>query len=188
MTPDRYQFLQALKAQGIRRAIPNVSESTARMICFFIKMKKAKTVLEIGSANGYSTIWLGDAVESTDGKVTSLELSEPAYKEALANISEAGLSNTIELQLCNALDFLKDHTIQYDVIFLDARKGQYHIFWELIKPLMHADTLVIVDDVIKFKHKTHFFDEAMEKETDFDSYVIPVDGDDGVMLIQRSEP
>ena len=182
-TISRFKFLQALKTQGLTRGIPNISQSTAQMIHFFVTMKKARSVLEIGSANGYSTIWLGDAVEAVNGKVLSLEIGEHSYKEALANIAEAGLSATIELQLCDALEFLKDHKTQYDVIFLDARKGYYHLFWELIKPRMHSETLVIVDDVIKFKSKTQAFDDAIKKETDFDFCVIPVDGDDGVMLI-----
>ncbi|HEY5714437.1 MAG TPA: class I SAM-dependent methyltransferase [Candidatus Gracilibacteria bacterium] len=190
MYETRQSFLETLKEHGIKNKIPNISEETAGFLQFMIWLKKAKSILEIGACNGYSTIWLADATEAFDGHVTSFELSKPQYEEALENFKKAGLSDRITLRLG---DFTEEAVVgqwcsddtQYDLIFMDGQKSDYHVFWELVKPMMHEQTLVIVDDVLKFKEKCQMFWDAVEGETDYVSHIVQTDEDDGVMLLQR---
>lgn len=186
MNREREKFLRELKMSGLQRKIPNVSETTANFLHFLVRTKQAKRVLEIGGANGYSTIWLADAVEPFHGKIISYEISEPSYLEALENFKKAGVETSIELHHADANELLEKEVEPFDVIFIDGWKKQYHLFWAIAKKLLAPNGLVIVDDVIKFKHKTAEFDAAIEQEEDFEYCVMPVDGDDGIMLIQRT--
>lgn len=186
MNTEREIFLRELKVSGLQRKIPNISETTAQFLHFLLRTKQAKRVLEIGCANGYSTIWLADAIEPFQGKIVSYEISEPSYIEALGNFKKAKVENSIELHLADANELLEKKIESFDVIFIDGWKKQYHLFWAIAKKLLAPNGLVIVDDVIKFKHKTAEFDAAIEQEEDFEYCVMPVDGDDGIMLIQKS--
>lgn len=165
--------------------IPNISEQTAEILHFFIKLHQPKNLLEIGAANGYSTIQIASVLEEIGGKMTSYEISEPAFYKAKENIEKAGLNQIVDIHFGDALELLKNSKQKFDFIFLDARKAHYHLFWELIKSIMSNNALVIVDDVIKFSEKTKEFSTIIEGEKDFMNIVIPVDGDDGVMLIRR---
>ena len=197
MDPKRLSFLEDLKTRSEAENVPNISRLNAKFIHFLARMKQAKNVLEIGTANGYSTIWLADAVEPFGGHVTSIDLSTPAHNAAVKNVQDAEISN-VTLIHANAKDVMQnlyEKKIQntppdkgeggFNLIFIDARKGDYPIFWELAKPLLAEDGLVIIDDVIKFPEKTQAFHEHMATETEYEQVIIPVDGDDGVMLVQQ---
>jgi len=185
MKAERIKFLADLKAYGIENNIPNVSENTAKMLHFLVSMKKAKSLLEIGCANGYSTIWLADAMEQNGGKMFTCDVSEPSFLQAVENIKTLGLDSIVEMQFGDAKEIFKESTKSFDIIFIDARKKHYHIFWELAKKMLNENGLIIIDDVIKFPEKTQEFHDTMEKEKDWEKVIIPVDGDDGVMLVQK---
>ena len=185
MQKPRQQFLKELKAYGIKMNIPNISEQTAEILQFFISMHRPKNVLEIGAANGYSTIHIASALEEIGSKMASYEISEPSYEQAKKNIEKCGLRSIVHLHFGDALRLLKGSREKFDLIFLDARKAHYHLFWELNKSVMHKGALVIVDDVIKFAEKTREFQKVIDKEKDFMKIIIPVDGDDGLMVIRR---
>lgn len=185
MNKDRQKFLKELKTYGIQNNIPNITEKNAEFLHFLVKIKNASSILEIGTANGYSTIWLADAIEHQPyPRYLGIDISEPTFEEAKRNIKKENLDHFVELQLGNALDILPNLTEKFDIIFLDAQKALYTKFWDLIKPLMNPNTLVIVDDILKFPKKTKSFHETMKAEKNYESVIIPTDEDDGIMLIQ----
>lgn len=213
------QFLQNLSQKGKEQQVPNITETNAQFLHFLLRHKKAQTVLEIGTAHGYSTLWLANAVKPWKGTLTTIEISSPSYCQSLQNFQEAGFSDAIFSLYGDAQKILKHwkQNIQiiqhikevpkgvmylesdgllykkettempdtYDVIFLDAQKSLYHEFWQLLSPFLKADTLIIVDDIGKFSEKTKRFVQTIEKEKDFDFVILPIDEDDGIMLIQR---
>jgi predicted O-methyltransferase YrrM len=181
----RESFLKRLKEYGVTNDIPNISEETADILGFLIRLLKPQNVLEIGSANAYSTIQIANVLESYGGKMLSCDISKHSYLEAKKNIQEVGLQDVIDLQFGDALDLLKTCEQKFDFVFLDARKSYYHLFWNLIKPLMNQGALVVVDDVLKFPQKTEPFHKALEQDSDYLQWIIPVDSDDGIMLIQK---
>ncbi len=185
MNKDRKKFLINLKKYGIENDIPNISETTGEMLSFLIKHKKVKSLLEIGCANGYSTIWFADALEKTGGKMVSYDVSFPSFEEAKKNLKDTTLDHLVDFRFGDAKILLKNVKEKFDFVFIDARKSFYHIFWQLIKPLLTENALVVCDDVIKFKDKMKEFYEVIEAEKEFEKCIIPVDFDDGIMLIQR---
>ncbi|HPO05997.1 MAG TPA: class I SAM-dependent methyltransferase [Candidatus Gracilibacteria bacterium] len=183
--PDLKIFLQNLKNYGLNNQIPNISETTAKLLHFLVLQQKAQNILEIGSANGYSTIWLADAARQNKGKVHTCDVSLPSFYAAQDNVNQVGLSEYVNFQFGSALQLFKNCPLRFDFVFLDAQKSEYHLFWELIKTLIHPQSLVLVDDVIKFPQKTAAFQAKIESEPDYFHCIIPVDGDDGIMLISH---
>lgn len=179
------KFLKELKQYGLENNIPNISEEVGKFLNFLVKISGAKTGLEIGCANGYSTIWLAEAFQKNGGNLISIDFSVPSLKQAKENLEKAELAELVDFRFGDALKIIPQLEQKFDFIFLDAQKGNYHLFWEIIKTKLHAKSIIVVDDVIKFPQKTQLFLEQMQKETEFDSQILPLDADDGIMVITK---
>lgn len=179
---DRQKFLLDLKKFWEENDIPNVSLTNARLLSDLIKIKNAKNVLEVWTANWFSTIVLADALEKTWWKITTIEFSENSINIAKENAKNAGLSN-IDFKWGNALDIipeLKDES--FDFIFIDWMMRRYKDFLELSLPKAKSWAVIILDDVIKFEHKmTGFYEFLQEKGIEYN--VLPIDPDDWIMMI-----
>lgn len=114
-------------------------------ICKYIEEHKIKHILEIGSAIGYSAIKFAGA--AADVYVTTVEIDEERYLQAVQNIKERGLESRISIYLADALLFETDR--QFDLIFIDAAKAQYIKFFEKFKHNL-APRGVIVSDNLSF--------------------------------------
>lgn len=93
---DREIFLAELKKYGQQNDIPNISKENAMFLRDLIQKQNVQQLLEIGSANGYSTINFAIELEKTGGKITSIEFSQRAYEQAGDNFQEAGVSDIIK--------------------------------------------------------------------------------------------
>ena len=123
--------------------IPIMEKSGIRFLTKYIEQNKIKNILEIGSAIGYSAIKMALVDEKI--KVTTIERDETRYIEALKNIKEFGLEKRITLILGDALDLdIKD---KYDLIFIDAAKGQYTKFFKKYSNNLKDDGVIITDNI-----------------------------------------
>ena len=123
--------------------IPIMEKSGIRFLTKYIEQNKIKNILEIGSAIGYSAIKMALVDEKI--KVTTKERDETRYIEALKNIKEFGLEKRITLILGDALDLdIKD---KYDLIFIDAAKGQYTKFFKKYSNNLKDDGVIITDNI-----------------------------------------
>lgn len=179
-------FLRALKQHGLEKKIPNISEEVGNFLNLIVKISKSKTALEIGCANGYSTIWLAEALKHNQGNLISIDFSVPALEQAKANLEKVKLDQIVDFRFGDALKIIPQLDTKFDFVFLDAQKGNYHLFWDLIKTKIHQDSIVIVDDVIKFPKKTEAFINQMKQEKSFDYQILPLDEDDGIMVIKKN--
>lgn len=180
-------FLKELKQYGTVNDIPNVTERGGRFLNMLVKIRGAKKILEVGCANGYSTIWLADAAHFTKGKVYSFDFSHPSLDAAKENLGEIGLKKEVEFHFG---DFLKTFgklkaPVRFDFVFVDGEKRSYWNFWEKIKERLEPNALVVFDDVLSFPEKTDEFMKKIVKEEGFDRLVLPVDRNDGVLLLYK---
>jgi len=126
--------------------VPIIEKDSIAFIMKFIKANNIKNILEIGSAIGYSSILMGSA--APDVKVTTIEKDEARYMECLKNVKKCDLDKKITVVYQDALEVnLVD--VQYDLIFIDAAKGQYIKFFEKFKNFL-APNGIIVTDNLKF--------------------------------------
>jgi len=126
--------------------VPIIEKESIAFIMKYIKANNIKNVLEIGSAIGYSAILMASSNQET--KVTTIERDEVRYMECLKNVKKAGLDKKINVVFQDALEVnLSD--VSYDLIFIDAAKGQYTKFFEKFKYFL-APGGVIITDNLKF--------------------------------------
>jgi len=124
--------------------VPIMLKDGLNFLLGYIKTNNIKTILEIGTAIGYSSINM--AKVNNDIKITSIELKEEMYNEAIKNIKEVNLDNQIEVILGNALEI--DLNKKYDLIFIDAAKAQYIKFFEKFKYNLNQKGVIICDNLL----------------------------------------
>lgn len=126
--------------------IPIIEKDSIAFIMKFIKANNIKEVLEIGSAIGYSSILMASA--DSDVRVTTIERDQNRYMECLKNVKECDLDKRINVVCQDALE-LNLSGVSYDLIFIDAAKGQYTKYFEKYKYFLKPNG-VIVSDNLKF--------------------------------------
>jgi caffeoyl-CoA O-methyltransferase len=130
----------------------NVSPILGRLLHVLAMACGARTILEIGTLGGYSTIWLARALPP-DGRLISLEY-EPTHAEvARQNIAEAGLEDLVEIRVGRALDTLAELEAEnagpFDMVFIDADKPPYTEYFQAAMRLARPGTLIVADNVVR---------------------------------------
>ena len=105
-------------------------------------------VLELGGSRGYSTIWLGAAVRTHGGHVTSLEASPAKLEASARNIADAGLEEWIDVIPGDAFTSLEELDGPYDLVFLDAWKRDYEALFQLVRRRLEPGAIVVADNVV----------------------------------------
>lgn len=123
--------------------IPIMEEVGITFLTNFIEENKIKRILEIGSAIGYSAIKM--ALVDKDIFITTIERDEKRYLEAIKNIKEFNLEDRINIINIDAFEAIVDG--KYDLIFIDAAKGQYIKFFEKFKDNLNDNGFIISDNI-----------------------------------------
>ena len=156
MNQQRAQLLDQLAAlgqaydqQATQRAgrYLNITPDTGPFLALLLHATRAQEVLEVGTSNGYSTIWLADAVQARGGHVTTLESSADKTAQATANFAQAGLASSITLVHTPAEAWLPTAPeAGFNFIFLDADRTQYAAWWPWLLRLLRPGGLLVVDN------------------------------------------
>ena len=125
--------------------VPIIEKESIAFIMRFIKKNNIKNILEIGSAIGYSAILM--ASSNKDTVVTTLERDENRYMECLKNVKKCGMEKKINVVYQDALELNLSEDLKYDLIFIDAAKGQYTKFFEKYKNFLTKDGVIITDNI-----------------------------------------
>lgn len=147
LLPKSEAFFETLEAYAVDNRVPIIDKISISYLSQLLKIKKAKNILEIGTAIAYSAIRL---CEETGANVVTIERDDKMYQEAVKNVTTRLLNDKISLIHSDAL-ILNDEVIQkapYDVVFIDGAKSQSRKFFELYEPYFAKDVLVITDNVL----------------------------------------
>lgn len=139
--------LKEIEKYAEENSVPIIEKNSIAFIMKYIQDNNVKNILEIGSAIGYSAILMASAKD--DVYVTTIERDEKRYLECVKNIKECGLDKKINVALQDALELNIPVEAKYDLIFIDAAKGQYTRFFEKYHYFL-KDTGVIITDNLKF--------------------------------------
>ncbi len=143
-------FIKELESSSLGRddIQPSVEPELGKFLGLIIRLTNAKKVLEIGSGVGYSTLWLGEGVKTTGGKVLTIDNHERTHKEVIRNISNAGLDKWVEKKLGNAEDIINSLSYDWDIVFQDSGKYLYPLLHEKIVNITRNGGLIIADDTM----------------------------------------
>ena len=140
--------LGEIQKEALAADVPIVPPETARLLSVLLTMQKPKHILEIGTAVGFSAGLMCRYLPE-DGTVTTIDRFEVMLKDARKNIKRMGLEEKIQILEGDAADILPTLHGPYDVIFLDAAKGQYGNFLPHCLRMLPVGGLLIVDDVLQ---------------------------------------
>ncbi|HEY2992704.1 MAG TPA: O-methyltransferase [Methylomirabilota bacterium] len=129
------------------RRMLNITRDTGRLLWILVAAAGATRILEVGTSNAFSTIWLADAARATAGRVTTLELNPDKVALARANLAEAGLAAFVDIIEGKAADTLARLPGPFDLVFLDADRPSYLTYLELVVPKLRAGGLLVADNV-----------------------------------------
>ncbi|MGA7301454.1 MAG: O-methyltransferase [Candidatus Sulfotelmatobacter sp.] len=147
MLPKRSDVLVEMEDYASKHNIPIVGPAVARVLQQLALMINAKTVFELGSAIGYSTIWWAQAV-GEKGHVIYTDGDAKNAERARGYFDRAGVSNQITLHTGDALEFLSEQKQQFDIIFNDVDKEDYPRVLRLVSPRLRKGGLFITDNVL----------------------------------------
>ena len=192
--------LEKLREKAIANQIPIMQTEGLTFMCDKLNECQASSVLEIGSAIGYSAIYMASHVEGL--KIDTIERDEVRHLEAVQNVADFNLNDRITLHLADALEFderLLKHA-PYDLLFIDAAKAQYQKFFEKYVGYVKDEGMIIVDNldfhgmIFDIEHinnrntkqlvkKIKRFKEWILNNENYESEYYPVG--DGIVLIRK---
>ena len=142
--------LKASDAAGLPRI--NVAPNQGKLLQLLVQMQNARSILEIGTLGGYSTIWLARALPK-DGHLISLEANPTHAAVAKANIARAGFADRVEVRVGKAIETLavlvQEGRGPFDFIFIDADKPSNPAYLEWSLKLAHPGTVILCDNVVR---------------------------------------
>ncbi len=151
----------------------NISADTGQFFNILIRIAKSKNILEVGTSNGYSTIWLGEAVRQNNGRVTTIEISEHKVKMALENFKRANLSN-IKIVHGDALEEISKLKNKFDFLFLDAVKEDYINYFKVAYPKLTKNAVIVADNAIMFEKYMKDYLHHVRNHKNMRSVLVPI--------------
>ena len=157
------------------RRMLNITRDTGEFLSVLVQATAARRVLEIGTSNGYSTLWLANAARVMGGSVTTVELSD--YKVGLArqNFSRSGLAASITLVQDDAGRVLERAVdASFDLVFLDSERPEYPGWWPHLKRVLRPGGLLVVDNATSHPEQMAPFMALVKADADFTTSLVPV--------------
>jgi len=145
--PHRDDLLLELEREAREENLPIVGPVVGELLYVLGRAVRARKILELGTATGYSAIYLGRACQEQDGKVVTLEWDEALAVRARSNLAKAGLSDRVEVLVGNALELMAAMTQHFDFIFMDIDKEAYLPALSHCQRLLSIGGLLVVDNV-----------------------------------------
>ncbi len=138
----------SLQHQSIPGALPHIEVETGSLLYSLILGTEARRVLELGTCLGYSSLWIGFALQKTGGRLLTIEKDERLYWQACQNIKEAGLEKVVELVCGDVREILPCLNQKYQLILQDSQKNLYRPLLETCINLLDTRGIIIADDTL----------------------------------------
>ncbi|MBQ3819318.1 O-methyltransferase [bacterium] len=152
----------------------NISKSTAKFLYTLVVAHNAKNVLEIGTSNGYSAIWLSKALKKTKGHLTTIEFYDKRLDIAKENFKICKVDDIITTLKGSALTILEYLPDDYetDFVFIDANKSEYIKYFEIIDKHLKKGGIIACDNVLSHEEKCRPFIEKINSDKNYENVVL----------------
>lgn len=157
------------------RRMLNITRDTGEFLSVLVRATSARRVLEIGTSNGYSTLWLASAARATGGAVTTVEFSDFKLGLARENFRRSGLAASITLVHDDASRVLERAAdASFDLIFLDAERPEYPGWWPDLKRVLPPGGLLVVDNATSHREQMAPLVALVTGDAQFTTSLVPV--------------
>src|SRR5262249_21841489 len=153
----------------------NITRDTGEFLSVLVRAMLARRVLEIGTSNGYSTLWLAEAARDIGGMVTTVEVSEFKIGLASQNFARSGLAafiTSIHDDAARVLERSEDGA--FDLIFLDSERPEYPGWWPHLKRVLRPGGLLVVDNATSHAAEMAPFVTLVAADVSFVTSLVPV--------------
>jgi predicted O-methyltransferase YrrM len=183
MNPEIRNFLRKLEDHARihdarepehSRKLLNLEPQTAELVSIFARSSCARRILEIGTSNGYSAIWLAASVGQDGGRIISIDRSQEKHKLAHENLVATGLLQHVDLRLGDATDVIKTLSGPFDFVFFDADRTSAPGQLTLLLPKLAPQALVLADNALSHPEEIHGYLSMVKNLNQFQHVVIPV--------------
>ena len=169
------------------RKMLNITRDTGEFLAVLVRATVARRILEIGTSNGYSTLWLASAARDIGGSVTTVELSDHKIDLAVTNFNRTGLTDYILLVHDDAGRLLeRTADSAFDFIFLDSERSEYPGWWPNIRRVLRPGGLLVVDNATSHAQEMAPFANLVQADPDFTTSLVPV-GNGEFMAVKASK-
>jgi len=157
------------------RRMLNITRDTGEFLAVLVRATSARSVLEIGTSNGYSTLWLASAAREIGGTITTLELFEFKVNLASKNFARSGLSSfIIQMQGDAGKILARQANAAFDLIFLDSERAEYPGWWPDIRRVLRPGGLLVVDNALSHVEQMAPFVALVKADAEFSTCLVPV--------------
>lgn len=179
MNPNLLSLLHEL--EKTRDEFWNITPETGKFLNLLIKDRKYKTVLEIGTSNGYSGIWLAEALKETGGHLYTIESNlKKRFPLAKENFAKSGLNKYITQILGHAPEAIPASPKWLDMVFFDATKEEHLEYFEILKNRIKKGGMIITDNAISHQKILKIFINTLKNSPDWESITLNIGS--GLML------
>ncbi|MDQ2713723.1 MAG: class I SAM-dependent methyltransferase [Chloroflexota bacterium] len=181
MNAELHQLLNELYNEGQQndaretdraRKMLNLEPDTAHFLSILVRSSRRTRLLEIGTSNGYSTIWLAWATQANGGHVISIDRNPAKQVLADENLQRAGLREVVDLVCGDATEIVKGCTGPFDFIFFDADRLSAPTQLQLLVPKLTSDALVLADNVHSHPDEIAGYLATLESLNQFDQMIL----------------
>jgi len=179
-----YRFGQDNDAQNTERPrrMLNITPETGRLLFILVRLARATRILEVGTSNAFSTIWLARAARETAGRVTTLEFNPDKIAMARKNLAAAGVADLVDVREGRAADTLAALPGPFDFAFLDADRPSYATYLELVVPKLTVPGLLVADNVTSHRAELEDYLARVKSDPRLFSVTVPIGNGEEVSL------
>jgi len=167
-----------------RDRLRNLEPDTARLLALLVRALAPRRLLELGTSNGYSTLWLADAAREGGGSLRTVEVDPARAGQARETLLRAGLEDVVDLRVADAGTVLSASADgEWEFIFLDAERPAYSAYWPDLVRVLAPRGLLAVDNVISHAEELAEFRELVANDERVTDAVAPTGA--GALLVVR---
>jgi predicted O-methyltransferase YrrM len=166
----------------------NLEPETAALLAVLVRTVRPRRMLELGTSNGYSTVWLADAARAVDAVLVSVEIAPQRSDQARANLTAAGLEAWAELRSDDAEEILaRSSEEDWNLIFLDAERSAYTRYWPNLVRVLAPGGLLVVDNAVSHAGELSGFREQIAADARVMQALVPV-GAGALLVVKELSP
>jgi predicted O-methyltransferase YrrM len=154
-----------------------VSEEDGHLLRVLVASSRARRVLEIGGASGYSAIWIGLGLRETGGRLVTIEYDRERARQAASNIRRAGLADIVQVVAGDGFVEIPKLAGTFDFVFLDAWKKDYKRFFDLVFPRLEPGGLFLAHNVVNKRSEMGDFLDAIERSPQLLTSIVTPSGE-----------
>ena len=153
----------------------NVEPETAELLGVLVRATRTRRILEIGTSNGHSTLWLADAAEAVGGYVETLDIDPRRTQQARANLERAGLQERVSCRTIGAAQALAEYPdAAWDLVFLDAERPEYTGYWPNLRRTLAPGATLAIDNAISHESELQSFSRLLGNDDRLTTAVVPI--------------